>query len=83
MSEDKEYPYKKLIEIYDDGRIFWRDREVETDEDFKSAMIELKDYWAGKVKLAQDQLAVALDALKSEHSYTRWAAIKKIEGMKR
>lgn len=32
---------KPIIEIQPDGRIFWRGREVESDEDFRKAMIEL------------------------------------------
>ena len=32
-----------IISIATNGRIFWRGREVETDDDFRAAMIELAD----------------------------------------
>ncbi|MFA6204513.1 MAG: hypothetical protein WC710_15145 [Gallionella sp.] len=32
----------EIMRIQSDGRIFWRGREVETDDQFRSAMLELK-----------------------------------------
>lgn len=40
----------EVVCIKHDGRIFWRGREVETDQDFKSAMIDLRDYFLGVKK---------------------------------
>jgi hypothetical protein len=37
-----------VIRIDWEGRIFWREREVESDDDFRSAMLELRDYFMGK-----------------------------------
>lgn len=31
----------EVIRIAPEGRVFWKGREVETDEDFRSAMMEL------------------------------------------
>lgn len=31
----------EVLRIASDGRIFWRGREVETDDDFRAAMIDL------------------------------------------
>jgi hypothetical protein len=33
----------EVLRIDNEGRIFWKQREVETDDDFRSAMLELKD----------------------------------------
>lgn len=33
---------EEIIRIADDGRIYWKGREVETDDDFRSAMLDLK-----------------------------------------
>lgn len=33
----------EVIRIQYDGRIFWKGREVETDDDFRAAMLELRD----------------------------------------
>lgn len=32
---------KEVVRIQQDGRIFWNGREVETDDDFRAAMIDL------------------------------------------
>ena len=34
---------QEIIRIANDGRIFWKQREVETDADFRKAMVELRD----------------------------------------
>ena len=34
---------KEVMRIAPDGRIFWKQREVETDDEFRAAMLELKD----------------------------------------
>jgi len=39
---------KKVICIDREGRLFWHGREVETDDDFRAAMLELRDYFIGK-----------------------------------
>ena len=33
----------EIIRIENDGRIFWKQREVETDNDFRAAMLDLRD----------------------------------------
>lgn len=35
---------KEIIRIAQDGRIFWHGREVETDDDFRGAMMELAQH---------------------------------------
>ena len=41
----------EVLRIAPDGRIFWRLREVTTDDEFRAAMLELKDalgkIWGG------------------------------------
>lgn len=34
---------KEVFRVDPTGRIFWRGREVETDSDFRSSMMDLKD----------------------------------------
>lgn len=34
-------PGEVVIRIAPDGRLFWHEREVETDDDFRAAMLEL------------------------------------------
>jgi hypothetical protein len=36
-------PAREVIRIAPDGRIFWNGREVETDDQFRAAMLELRD----------------------------------------
>lgn len=51
----KEYPTLQvqdksgasIIRIEQDGTIFWKEREVESDADFKSAMLVLGEYLRG------------------------------------
>lgn len=38
---------KEVIRIANDGGIYWNGREVETDEDFKAAMLEMREYLMG------------------------------------
>lgn len=33
---------KEVVRITKEGRIFWRQREVETDDEFRSSMIEIR-----------------------------------------
>ena len=33
----------EIIHIANDGRLFWKQREVETDDEFRKAMLELRD----------------------------------------
>jgi hypothetical protein len=33
----------ELLRITPDGRIFWKRREVETDDDFRAAIFEIRD----------------------------------------
>lgn len=35
------YESKEIVRINADGRVFWRGREVETDDDFRSAMMDM------------------------------------------
>lgn len=37
-----------IICIDSEGRLFWHEREVETDGDFRAAMLDLADYFTGK-----------------------------------
>ena len=37
----KQEPTIAVISIGPDGRLFWRGREVETDDDFRGAMMDL------------------------------------------
>ena len=37
----KKEPAVEVIRIGPDGRLFWRGREVETDDDFRGAMMDL------------------------------------------
>lgn len=39
-----------VIRIKPDGGIFWNGREVATDEDFRSAMLEVRNYLLGAKK---------------------------------
>jgi hypothetical protein len=34
---------KEILRIDPNGRIFWKQREIETDDEFRSAMLELRD----------------------------------------
>jgi effector-binding domain-containing protein len=36
---------KEIIRIGPDGRLFWNQREVTTDDDFRQAMLELVTIW--------------------------------------
>lgn len=38
----------EIIKIDPTGRIFWKQREVETDDDFRKAMLDLADALKGK-----------------------------------
>lgn len=39
---------KKVIEFCSDGKLMWNDREVETDEELKKAVIEIRDILVNK-----------------------------------
>ena len=39
---------KEVIRVDHIGRAFWNGREVETDEDFRGAMLELRDFFMGR-----------------------------------
>lgn len=39
---------KPVVVIKPDGRIFWHEREVETDDDFRAAMLELRNVLMGR-----------------------------------
>lgn len=41
---------EEVIRIDADGNIFWKGREVTTDEDFKKSMLDLADCFMGKYK---------------------------------
>lgn len=41
LVEVKDSEFNVIVSIQQDGRIFWKGREVETDEDFRSAMMSL------------------------------------------
>jgi hypothetical protein len=36
-------PPREVIRIAPDGKLFWNEREVETDDDFRKAMLDLAD----------------------------------------
>lgn len=42
--------YQEVIRIAPDGKLFWRGREVETDADFRAAMLELADRLVEKTR---------------------------------
>ena len=37
----------EVLRIDKDGRIFWRGREVESDDEFRAAMLEVRDVMVG------------------------------------
>ena len=39
----KNNPPREVIRIAPDGKLFWNEREVETDDDFRSAMLDLAE----------------------------------------
>lgn len=39
---------KEVIRIDSEGRLFWNGREVTTDDDFRSAMLDLARYFQGR-----------------------------------
>jgi len=40
-------PTKVVIMIDNEGKIYWKDREVETDEEFRKAMLDLAGHMRG------------------------------------
>lgn len=40
----------EIIRIAPDGRVFWKQREVETDDDFRNAMLDLAKALKGALK---------------------------------
>lgn len=40
----------EIIRIAADGRVFWKQREVETDDDFRSAMLDLAEALKGNMR---------------------------------
>lgn len=48
-------PSSEVLRIHQDGRIFWKHREVESDEVFRSAMIDLRDVLVG-ASFPKDQI---------------------------
>lgn len=40
----------EIIRIAPDGRVFWRQREVETDDDFRKAMLDLANAIRGNAR---------------------------------
>jgi len=41
---------KELIRIAPNGRLFWHEREVETDDDFRAAMLDLAKFFQGRTE---------------------------------
>ncbi len=41
--EVRAFDGQEVLRITPDGRIFWKQREVETDDDFRAAMLALSD----------------------------------------
>lgn len=41
--------HTEIVRIGADGHIYWRGREVETDDEFRSAMLDLAKVLAGKL----------------------------------
>lgn len=39
----KDNPPREVIRIAPDGKLFWNEREVETDDDFRGAMLDLAE----------------------------------------
>lgn len=39
-------PGRAIFAITGDGRLFWREREIETDAELKQALLDLRDHFA-------------------------------------
>ena len=42
------------LKIYQDGRVFWKDHFIDSDDEFKSAIIEFSRYIIGKCPRCQN-----------------------------
>ena len=59
----KNNPPREVIRIAPDGKLFWNEREVETDDDFRSAMLDLAESLKQPTDLIRQQQA-EIEALK-------------------
>lgn len=61
----------EVIRIAPDGKVFWKQREVETDDDFRSAMLDLARVLKGNVihpvKALTDE-----EMMKAEYEFLTW-----------
>jgi len=53
----KNNPPREVIRIAPDGKLFWNEREVETDDDFRSAMLDLAESLKQPTDLIRQQQA--------------------------
>lgn len=56
----------EVLRIASDGKLLWRGREVETDADFRSAMIDLKKAFTGELGAEADSLRAERDEARFE-----------------
>ena len=84
----KNNPPREVIRIAPDGKLFWNEREVETDDDFRSAMLDLAESLKQPTDLIRQQQA-EIEALKdalgvkvilNEHAQQ---SIKEVKGLLR
>ena len=64
----KNNPPREVIRIAPDGKLFWNEREVETDDDFRSAMLDLAESLKQPTDLISQQQA-EIEALKAENKF--------------
>lgn len=48
---------KEVIRVDPVGRVFWHGREVETDEDFRGAMMEMREYFMGRIEICYSNVS--------------------------
>ena len=69
----KNNPPREVIRIAPDGKLFWNEREVETDDDFRSAMLDLAESLKQPTDLIRQQqaeiesLKQVLQSIANEH----------------
>jgi len=52
-------PNKEVVRIAHDGRIFWNGREVESDDTFRAAMLDLAAVLCGRAPIREGGAPVA------------------------
>lgn len=59
----------EVIRIAPDGKLFWHGREIETDADFKAAMLELVEYFKDTKTLTRPEATSASVANTEQDTY--------------